>query len=320
MARETFENWIPTSMGDQVIMAAMQTSAVEAVGRPEVMMTPVKDVPRSGDFDVAVVAKGTAYGENGATNDKVTLTALKIGGVARVAEEDLTDTATGERTLTIKQQMATLNLAKFFDNSSLGTSAAGNGTTVPFTSLYKALTTNDTATGYTANANRKTLSAANLATGGSAAYSPFNDTLGLYEDSIYFSEPDTVVIASPVFKKLLRGVLDTTGRPIWVQGSGGSFDTLFGYRAVWSVGARVSAVATSVPTGNPLMFVGNRQLLINGQARLSPRIAAGNPGFMIQRADNGVGFLTDEALVKAAMRRAYATGDPRAFAVLEYTG
>ncbi|MDH5314868.1 MAG: phage major capsid protein [Gemmatimonadota bacterium] len=320
MARETFEDWIPVEVGSGVIEAVAQTSAIEAYGREETMASDEKDVPRSGDFDIATVAKGAPYGETTGTNDKVTLNARKMGGVARIAEEDLTDTTVGEATLLVKQRAAARNMAKFYDNAGLACSAASNGTTIPFSSLYYQLTNEDTSTGYGANDHVLTLTAANMTTGGTAAYTPFNNLLGLYEDSEWFDEMETLVIASPAFKKLFRGVLDENGRPIWVEGVSGNPDMLFGYQARWSMGARVSATATATPTGNPLMFVGNRQLLIKGMARLSPNITAGNPGYQLQRAGSGVGFLTDEALLKAAMRRGFNVGNPYGWAVLEYTG
>jgi hypothetical protein len=280
------------------------------------MNTDTKQVPRAGDFAIAAVAKGAAYAESQGTNDYVEMIARKVGGLTRIAEEDLTDTVTGERTLEVKRARAASNMAKFYDNACLGTSAAGNGTTVLYTSLYKALTTTDSSTSYTANDNRKTLSAANLTSGGTAAFSPFNDTLGIYEDSDFYDEAGTLVIASPVFKKIIRGVLDTTGRPLWDEAN----QTFLGYQIAWSKGARVSAVNTYSPSGNPLLFVGNRELLIKGVAKLSPNIATGNPGFALQRASTGVGFTTDEALLKAAMRRGFVVGSPQGFAVLEYTG
>ena len=54
--------------------------------------------------------------------------------------------------------------------------------------------------------------------------------------------------------------------------------------------------------------------MIKGMAKLSPQIANANPGFAIQRAGTGIGFLTDEALMKAAMRRGFKVGAAHAFA------
>ncbi len=314
MARETFgTGWIAVQTGDRAIQALMQNSAVEALARPEPMATDTKQVPRSGDFAIASVAKGATYAETTGVNDYVQLIARKAGGVLRVAEEDLTDTTVD--ILATKREGAARNMAKFFDNATLGTSAAENGTTVLYTSIYKALRTTNSASGsyaYTADANY---------IGGSATYANLSNTLATYEASDFYDEGQGFVIASPVFKSVFRNILDGQGRPIFLDSrdQGNVKDTLFGIPVTWSMGARVSAVNTSSPTGNPLLIVGNRDLLIKGMANLSPEIASPNPGFALQRARTGVGFLTDEALMKAAMRRGFNIGTEKAFAVFEKT-
>lgn len=311
MARETFENWIPTEMGSNVIQALVQTSATEQLARPEPMASDTKQVPRTGDFAIGAVAKGAAYGETAGVNDYVELIARKVGGILRIAEEDLTDTITGESTLPIKRADAARNMAKFFDNATLATTAAANGTTVLYTSVYKAVRTNDTATGYTADTNY-------IATGGAATYDDFSDIFAKVEDSDWYDEEAVAVIASPAWKAYLRGIKDDNGDPIWRQGiTAGDPGTLLGYPITWSRGARTSAVNTPTPSGNPILIVGNRNLMIKGMARLSPQIANSNPGYALQRAATGVGFTTDEALLKAAMRRGFAVAMPSAFAVLE---
>lgn len=325
MARETFgTGWIAVETGDVAIQALMQNSAVELLARPEPMATDTKQVPRSGDFAIGSVAKGAAYTETSGTNDYVQLIARKAGGVLRVAEEDLVDTTVD--ILATKRQGAARNMAKFFDNATLGTSAAENGTTVLYTSVYKALRTTNSASGdfaYTADTNYQAVTAATWAAlGASGAYGALNTLVGKYEQSNFFDESAGVVIAHPAFKALFRGLVDLNGDPIFNEGpriQGISQSVLFGYPITWSMGCRVSATNTSNPTGNPLLFIGNRDFLIKGMANLSPQIASPNPGFAIQRAKAGVGFLTDEALMKAAMRRGFNIGTENAFAVLERT-
>lgn len=308
MARETFEDWIPVETGDVAIQALMQTSAVASLASVERMASDTKQIPRSGEFAIGAVAKGAAYGETSGTNDYVELIARKVGGVLRVAEEDLMDSAAD--ILETKRAGAARNMAKFFDNATLGTSAASNGTSILYTSVYRAVRTNDSATGYTADTNY---------VGGSATYANLSATLGKIETGDFWSEGDTVIVAHPAFRQALRGVLDTQNRPIFFDGQGTTPDTLFGHRIRWSLGARVSAVNTASPTGNPLLIIGNWSFAFQGLAKLAPHIANANPGFMLQRAASGVGFLTDEALMKAAMRRAFVLGFPAAFAVFEKT-
>jgi len=329
MARESFgtggtAGWIAVESGDVAIQALLQYSATEALARPEPMATDTKQIPRSGDFAIGSVAKGSAYTETSGVNDYVSLIARKAGGVLRVAEEDLTDA--GPDILATKRVGAARNMALFYDNGTIGTSAAENGTTVNWTSVYKALRTTNSASGvyqYTADTNYQAVSAATFAAlGASGAYGALNTFVGKYEQSNFFDEAQGFIIAHPSFKALFRGLVDLNGRPIFNETAiidGIQRSVLFDYPITWSLGARVSAVNTSAPTGNPLIVIGNREMFIKGMARLSPEIASPNPGFALQRARNGVGYLTDEALMKAAMRRGFVLGTENAFAILERT-
>jgi HK97 family phage major capsid protein len=309
VARDTFENWIPDEVGGQAIQAVNQTSAVMQLARPEPMTSDTKHVPRDGGFTVGGVAKGGTYSESESTNDYVELIARKAGGALRVAEEDLNDPSVD--VLATKRVAAARELAKFFDNACLATSGAANGTTILYTSVYRAVRNTNAATSYTADEHY-------LATGGAPNFDDFNDFLGLYEDSEYFDEANTIVIASPSWKKYLRGTRDDDGMPIF-RNDNPKQPTLFDYPITWSRGARVSATNAQAPTGNPLLIIGNRDLLIRGPRQLAPQIPAGEPGFALQRAQTGIGFLTDEAVMKAAMRSGFAVGHEKAFAVLEYT-
>lgn len=308
MARETFEDWIVVEVGDVAIQALAKMSATELLARPENMLSDTKNVPRSGEFAIAGVAKGGTYGATTGTNDYVELIARKVGGAIEIAEEDLSDPTVD--VFATKREDAARNMAKFFDNSTLGCSAAANGTTVLYTSVYKTVRTTDSDVSYTADDNFVS---------GSATYDNLSDTLGKVEDSDFFDAAEMVVIASPAYKKVFRGIKDDNGQPIFVLGTAGTPDTLFEYPVTWAQGCRVSATNTSAPTGNPLLIVANKRLLIKGMARLSPQIANPNPGFAVQRASNGIGFLSDSAYMKAAMRRGFAVGHPAGVAVFEKT-
>lgn len=319
MTRETFATgWIAVETGDVAIQALLLNSAVESLARPEPMATDTKQVPRSGDFAISSVAKGTAYTETVGVNDYVQLIARKAGGVLRVAEEDLTDTTVD--ILATKRVGAARNMARFFDNGTLGVSAAENGTTVLWTSVYKALrTTNSASAGFAYTADTNYI-------GGSATYQNLSNTLATYEQSDFYDEGMQFAICHPIFKSVFRNIVDNNGRPIFNSDfSSPSIagvkpqDTIFGVPITWSLAARVSAVTTSAPTGNPLMVMGNRDYLIKGMANLSAEIASPNPGFALQHARTGIGFLTDEALMKAAMRRGFQLGTEKAFALFEKT-
>lgn len=140
-------------------------------------------------------------------------------------------------------------------------------------------------------------------------YGSLSKAVGLYEQGDWYDPSRTIVIAAPSYLQYVRDVKDTQGRPIFIQGIAGNPDTLFGYPCRWSLGARVSTAATSAPSGNPLLVVGNKDLLIVGRRS--------GPESFVSSSDSGVGFSTDETKLKVRARRAFAVGSPGAFAVLE---
>ena len=151
MARETYEDWIPIENGDVAIQALNRGSATERLARSEPMSSDTKWVPRSGLFAISNVAKGAAYTETSGVNDYVELIARKAGGAVRIAEEDLSDSPVN--IITTKKTDASRSMGYYFDNATLATSAAANGTTVPYDSVLKAVRTTDTNVAYTADAN-----------------------------------------------------------------------------------------------------------------------------------------------------------------------
>lgn len=324
--RQDLQNLIPIEVSQEVIKRVGRDSAVERIAPPEVMSSDTKRVPRFGGFTVATVAKGADYGFSTNTQDLVDLIARKIGGAAKVAEEDLADTITGEGTMRLYEQEAGSALAKTFDNACLGVTTAVNGTTAPFQSVYAAVTTAQTTPwgAYAANANR--IQIPRLTTGTATPTTTWQDAvinwLALYEESDFYDESETFVIASPAAKSALRKVRNTSGDPVFFEGgnTSGNGPSLFGYNNfAWSTGARTSATMTDAPTGNPLIIIGNRRAMKRGLARTAAGMVPGNPGVQWQRASNGIGFLSDEAIMKAMMRRAFVVTVPQAVAVLEIT-
>lgn len=305
-ARNTYEAWIPEEWGGAVITRVNRVSAVERLARREPMGTDTKHVPRSAGVGVASIAKGGAYGEDVSANDDVLLTAIKVGRAIRIADEDLQDTSRLADIIAVKQNDWATSYGKFMDNATLAVSAASNGTTIPYNSVYYALSQTNAATSYTANDNI-------TKTGVSGTtYTTLSTALGDYEDGDYFDEERTIVIASPVYRRKLRNVMDTQGQPIFVRGQGGDRgtpDTLFGHPVVWSLGARLSATATDSPTSNPIMVIANRDYLILG-VRSGPETRTAG-------ADTGAAFLTDEALLKMRARRGFVVGHEKAMAVHE---
>ena len=316
MARVNVDQWVRDQYDGTVITRVRQTSAVEALGRQVQMGTDVKVVPRAGTVGVAVTAKGSAYNEEQPTGDDVTLTAKKFTGMIRIADEDVADLPNSgiPNYIQTKQLDWASTYGRFFDNACLGTSAASNGTTVPFTSVYRAATSADATVGYTANANL-------IDAGGTLVYSELSNLVGLVEGSNYYDPGNYAVIAHPVFLGQLRGVVDGQQRPIFesTQQANGQA-TLFGLPIRFSLGAVVSATASATQAvgsaikgtaGNALMVVAPKDHLIVG--------VRSGPEYAVIAGWDGASAITDEALIKMRSRRGFTVGDVTSVAVLERT-
>ena len=305
MARNTFEDWIPEEWDSNVIKRVEQTSVVESEAKPYPMSTDTRHIPRSAGVDVNGVSKGGTYGEDESVNDDVLLTAKKAGRAIRIADEDLQDSNVA--ILEQKRVDWATSWAKYLDNACLAVTAAESGVTVPYTSVYKAIRTTNSDTGYTADDNYVA-----TATGGNLTYNNLSAVLGKVETGDYFDESLVLVIAHPSLREKMRNIKDDQGQPIFVRGQGGDAgtpDTLFGHRIRYSLGAKTSATAVHNPTGNPLLIVVNRDFLAIGK-RSGPESRVAGP-------DTGVAFLTDEAILKMRARRAFALTHEKAAAVLE---
>jgi hypothetical protein len=327
------ELWIPVEYGDRAIQRIAEGSVVERIARREPMAEETKNVPRLTGFQVGTVEKGTAYALSVSTKDRLNLIAQKVGGAAKLAEEDITGDAQADPLAALRLEGADA-LALHYDNSCLATT----GQTIDFDdvkyrSVYAAVNGTpdafDAAFGYTAGANHEAIDASefrrarvdgdgNEHTNG---YDVLSDLLGRYETSRFFSDPDTRVIAHPAYKNLMRGMKNANGDPLMAQvgvnALGRPVYEVFGYPVEFAHGARTSAVNTQAPEGNPLLIVGNRRMLIRGTRALAPQIPADTFGVALQRSSQGVGFLSDEAFMKVAFRRAFNVGTAQAFAVLE---
>lgn len=302
MARNTLEAWIPEEWEtSKVVQSITQISAVEAVAARIPMGSDTKHVPRTAGMGVDVVAKGGAYGEDTSLNDEVLLTAVKFGKAARIAEEDIDDSVAN--VIEAKMLGWGKSYAKMLDNATLAVTAAANGTTVPFTSLYALLNTTDSNLGYTGGTNITTAASA-----GAPTYNEFSTAVGNVEGGDYFDPGNMLAIAHPAFRKSLRGVLDSQNRPIFMEGLAGTPDTIFSVPVRWSLGAKTSATATPAPTGRPIMAFVNPELLLLG-------IRSGPESVFIDGRD-GLSALTDESILKMRARRGFAYGHPNGAAIL----
>lgn len=298
-------NWIPIEWDSEVIMRVLKASAVEALAQRHPMNTSTKRILRQQGYNVTV---GKEYTRDDSDLDYVTLTARRFMGQSVLDEDDVADADMIVDTIAARAADWAVSYATALDNACLGVTAVENGTTAPFTSVYKHLRTADSGASYTADAHY-----VNHAGAASAAYDDLSEALALVEDTDYWDENRSLIIASPAFREVLRGVKDNNGTPVFVRGQGGDAgqpDTLFGVEIFWSRGAKTSAAVSASPEGNPLLiFVGNRDLLKLG-VRSGPETRFDVAGAM----EN-----VDEMAIKFRSRRGFQLGHPKAFSVLEKT-
>lgn len=317
MARNVLDGtgWLVEQRDSNVVKAFRRTSVVEAEFRTITMTANTVEIPRIDDMDVEFIAKGAAYPEDQSSADTMTISAKKIGGVLRIAEEDVEDDKLANY-VDEKKTSAGSSFAKKVDNAALGTSAAASGVTVPFTSVYRALTTADATTDYTANANHVSMTVAQ-----SADIDDYISTaLGLLEDGDYFNEDDLVWVASPRFRKMIRDLKDTTGRRLFVNDivNGRAVPRLFDIPLRFTRGATVTATPATNPTtgtgvkgtaGNALLFLVQKNAAVFGRRKAFESVYI--PG------RDGLSALTDEDILKVRARIASGVTIPGAHAVIE---
>ena len=304
-----YDVWIPEEWDSKVIQRVKKASVIELVARSEPMSTDLKHVPRSGAIAWAVKAKNTDYTASTGTEGEVQLIARKPTSLFFVAEEDLADSAPS--ILEAKKYDAALDYAKFLDHACLGVNAVENGTTIPFTSLFKHLSTTDaTVPGgtYTANDNVKTVATGAWAT----PYLDLSELLSRVEGNDYWDDSTGVVIAHPSFKRELRDVLDANDRPIMVETATGDgvVHSIFGYPIHWTFGCRLDTTAKSQPTStnHTLLYFANKNLLLRGDR-------AGLESAVSREA----GWIADQVAIKMRARKGFTVGHPRGFAVIDRT-
>lgn len=315
MARNVIDatGWLVEGKDSEVVKAFAAQSAWEKAARPISMTGNAVRIPRIADMGVSVIAKGAAYPEDQTSSDTVLIDAVKIGQALRIAEEDVEDEKLADY-IELKKQSAGSSFAKLYDNAAIGTSAADNGLTVPFTSLYRALTTADATTSYTANANVLTANAAAF------GYDDLNALLALAEASPYFDESQITFIANPRFRTLLRGLVDGQGRPLLFSdiANGTTVNRLLGVPIEYSIGATVTATATATPTpgagvkgtaGNALLALVLKSAAVNGTRKAFESVYI--PG------RDGLSALTDEDILKVRARKAAGVTTPNPHAVFE---
>lgn len=317
MARNVLDGtgWLVEQRDGNVVKAFRRTSVVETEFRTINMTANTVEIPRIDDMDVEFIAKGAAYPEDQSTADVISISAKKIGGVLRIAEEDVEDEKLAPY-VDEKKLSAGSSFAKKVDNAALGTSAAVNGVVVPFTSVYRALTTADATTGYVANANHIGLTVATQGTIDDA----LSQALGLLEDGDYFGEEDLVWVLNTKFRRLVRDKKDAQGRRIFLNDivGGRAVPRLYDVPVRFTRGATVTATPTTNPVsgtgikgtaGNALGFLIQKNAAVFGRRKAFESVYI--PG------RDGLSALTDEDILKVRARIAAGVTVPEAHAVIE---
>ena len=286
--------YIPEEKGSVAIQATLANSVVESFARRENMASRTKGVPRFVSDAPSIVAEGIDIPNSDSTLDEVILTAKKYAQIFNISEEDLNDSLV-DTLNTYKREWAS-QWARKYDNACLGVTAEADGDDgQPFTSLYRALATYNSASNI-------------INTAGDLEFKDISDALGLAESSKYFDAANTVFIAHPKMLSHIRNMETTGGNLVLPDPLSARPGSLFGYPLVVSYGAATSAAATSAPTGDPLLFVGNRQMMING-------VRGGIESAISRDAD----FSKDGVLLKTRVRRGFAVAAAEAFALVRKT-
>jgi HK97 family phage major capsid protein len=288
--------YILEEQGSAVIQDLIANSGVERFARREQMASRTKSVPRFVADAPSVVAEGDEIPAASTTLDEIVLTARKYAKLFHISEEDVNDSLVDVLT-TYKREWAS-RWARKFDNACLGVTAAGDGDDgQPFTSLYRAMATDP-------NAPVSQI----IQTGGAMSYEDINNALGFAENSSKFDAANTVWMAHPKMLKEIRGMVKGNNDLVLPDPLAGTPGSLFGYPLVVSYGAATSAAATDTPAGNPLLIVGNRNMLING-------IRGGVESVVSRDAE----FARDGVVLKTRIRRGFAVADAGAFGIVEKT-
>jgi HK97 family phage major capsid protein len=297
MARTDFteaNGYILEEQGSVVIQDLIANSAVERFARRETMASRTKTVPRFVTDAPQVVAEGGTIPEASATLDEIVLTARKYAQIMHVSEEDLNDNLVD--VLTASKREWASRWARKFDNACLGVTAVGDGDDgQPFDSLYYAVTQ------YNSASNK-------IATAGALTFEDISNALGLVESSNKFDAANTVFMAHPKMLAHIRAMIGANNEYVLPNPLDATPGSLLGYPLVVSYGAATAAAATDAPAGNPLLIVGNRQMLING-------VRGGVESVVSRDAE----FTKDGVLLKTRIRRGFAVADASAFAIVEKT-
>lgn len=316
MAARDFSTWQPIYWDDQVVGRQFQPSVImEVAGRTINMKSVQYDVPRYAD---ATVGGGSALTENTTNGDVAIMYDYQYNGKSTLDESQLEDSPADTVAAVSYEWLNSLHIG--YDNACIGTSAARSSTAsnyLPYNSIYYTVRHNDSNVGYTADTNY------NAATIGTSGYQNISTTLGKVENTKFFDPMNGVVIMHPKLKARIRNILDTQGRPIFVESTSGSPGggvspqySVFGIPAYFSFGAIVTTsggfignVGGSSTQGNPLIVFANKRHMVKG-IRIQPESQFINANININALEH---------TMQHRARLGFVATIPQAFAVMEVT-
>lgn len=265
MASHSLSNWIPIPQDSELVGSEVQPSAVSQVGRRRPMGSSTLELPR---LLGSTVTGGPTLTDGTTDAAKVTMYSYLYSGKDSLDEDEVEDATVDSFSAYSFEWLNQLNIS--FDNAGIGVTGARSSTESdkrPYTSIYRAVTTADSEAGYTANTNYAS---------GAASYANLSAAISKIEDTRYFSQPSMVVLAHPGLRESLRGILDSSNRPIFIEASGNVMqDTLFRLPVVWTLGAKASTDFDMGTTGGNLFVFLNRRYFVYGprvepQSRIIP--------------------------------------------------
>lgn len=314
MAALSISTWVPIIKENFSEGRQPQDSAIQAVAKLWQMASSQHDIPRLANADVNA---GDTLTDETALADIIAMYSALFNGKVPLSEAEVEDSPADAVESWVSEWMTSANIA--YDNASIGVSAARSATATdkkPYTSIYKAIITTDNsgAVSYTANDNLTQTGSAGL------TYAKLNTSLGLVENTKFWTPQTGVVLMHPGLLQKVRGILDTSGRPIFVESTGGfgggtagypggpvERPTLFGYPVFLTHGAAISGSYSTNPTGNKLLVFANRQRLIYGN-RVAPES---------RFIDANINPSALQHIVQARARRGFVLTVPNAASVLE---
>lgn len=281
MSATSIIDWVPVLKDTLVSGKDIMDSAIYMAATQRTTRNAQTDVPRLPEADVN---GGDTLTDDTKTADTVSMYDYLYNGKRPISEAEFEDAPQDVLDAATAAWLAKFN--KSFDNASIGVTGARSATATdkrPYTSIYKAVTTNDNSgsISYTANTNLT-----QSATSGGITYANLSTGLNKVEAEEYWDPTTGLVIIHPGLMDTLRNIVDGSSRYVFQESTsgfpGGTASNpnmpnyrLFGLPVLFSHGAKTSSSFAMSETGNKLVVFVNKKYIVRGnhtppQARFIP--------------------------------------------------